>query len=248
MSREVLTSGPQGGIILGCPHPQCRSLFCYHCLRPTNMGEGCHACIFGAPVGYGNFNRFFRRAEPPAPDQSVLPRNYELTPTLCAAQLEEICAGDTLETRCRGCHACLHKSAACNELRHCGLVVCDHCGMAGAEGEKVLIDHWDPRGRAGCPRYDDDRFWRRIGLSTLCDHRCCAEESDCTVPEHVERRRRQDYVRKMTHIDRALESLPVAMRQEVVDAVQNDEARAMILAARGGLEEQVGPQPAQSQS
>ena len=237
-SREVLKNVPPGAVILRCPNLTCTDrLFCYHCLRPVVPGQACEACIFGAPKGMGEFNRHFRRAAPPQPGQTVLPRNNELTPELCAQQLQEICAGDTLEAKCRGCFASLHKSSQCNELRHCGVAVCYHCGASGSEDEPVLIDHWDSRGHRGCPRYDDDRFWKNMGLCTLCGGQECGdtEHGDCTIPTHVERKRRQDYVRKMVHIDAALESLPLSLRQAAFEAVTDPNAKAMIVAARGGV-------------
>lgn len=239
-----LANAQSGTVVVSprCGHPR----FCYHCLDSCTVavnGLNVTACLhclepYRTPRP-GEFNRYFRRPGKTQDDGlSVLMRNVELNPDLCVARLLAIAAEGPLHEVCAGCSAPLHKSEECNDLGHCMIHCCWHCGYTGMEGERLgLIDHWDPAGIHGCPRFDTDSYWAAIECATLCDVSCQSAAHDCTVGAHQARIARADFVRKVAHIDAHFDSLPPAYRAvvrariEQILAADRDAAAASVVYA-----------------
>jgi hypothetical protein len=84
---------------------------------------------------------------------------------------------------CPTCSARLHKTSACNELRHCaGSVVCYACGAMAWPWEKALpSSHWTI-----CPRWDGEDVAARAAGFVCREGACCVNESgECVEPQHV---------------------------------------------------------------
>ena len=178
-----------------------------------------------------SLNRFFVRPHKTLTD-GLYPhmRNYELSVRTCVDQLVQICTDEELSSTCAGCGVRMHKSSECNELSHCGIHRCYHCGMSGFEHESQLIDHYDSE-HGGCPLYDHSSYWKSMGLCTLCDASCQHDHGDCTRPDHAQRRRAQTTIRRLAHVRAALGSLHGTLRNRVLDALHelgNDEVRMIV--------------------
>jgi len=193
--------------------------FCYDCFEDEHImfidhddTLACEACLSnGNTVGRARgINQYFYRPDKKCEDgQPTLMRNSELTPELVVDQLVEMGRGDSLPSKCFNCLYPLHKSAACNELSHCGIKRCYVCGMSGSEHNTFLCDHWSASGNYGCPRWDTDRFWDHLGIKLECHEGDCFSDShDCTEPSHAMAVQQMVHVRRLRHIRAALVSLP----------------------------------------
>ena len=241
-NREVIVSCPRCGSIVPVPQDrlrdsepgtvvfQCCTLhWCFHCFSPVGRSNGdltspsvCIPCIRGQ-VTWTNINRFFIRPQS-CLDEGMLPplmRNYELSLELVLKQIIDMCESDVVDDPCAGCGTKMHRSSECNELSHCGIHRCAHCGMSGFEWETHLIDHFHGEGR--CPLYPSSDFWHRMGLPSLCDHKCQNDSQDCKLPEHRDRIEAQTDVRRLQHIQSAMNSLPKELKDQVVEAMQERE-------------------------
>jgi len=139
---------------------------------------------------------FFR---PPAWRQAsgdFLLYTHELTPELCRDQIVDAATANdddfsSVAVTCPVCTQHLTKTMACNAMAHCGVEICNVCGLftfcssTASSGSSVSpsslqahpyhllyptttthkstlpLSHWDERGLCGCPRWDTDVFWAR---------------------------------------------------------------------------------------
>jgi hypothetical protein len=84
---------------------------------------------------------------------------------------------------CPTCSVRLHKTSACNELRHCkGSVVCYACGAMAYPWEKALpSSHWD-----SCPRWDAEDAAARAAGFQCRDGECATNEAgECVEAHHA---------------------------------------------------------------
>jgi len=225
---DRLRDAEAGTVIVSCT--TCQHSFCYHCLREAH-GE-CEACILGG-VGpcAGNFNRFFIRPGRTMDDpRCPIMRNYELTADVCYTQLKELCeSGENVTLPCLCCGMALHRTTACNELKHCGLVRCNVCGLCGLEHERNLIDHWHQ-----CPRWMTDQYWGDVmwysgrpdiwqNPSLMCrEGECHSDTHDCTCEAHREYREIVANIRMMKCMNTAMQSMPLLLYRQVVHLIQHN--------------------------
>lgn len=214
--------------------------FCFHCLGPISprdmaryhRAQGSLVAVCSCSVDrrprLGNFNRFFTRTRPRKAGEFALLRNIELTPDECARQIEAFCTGDTMPIQCMACLTPLARSAACNEISHCGQVRCWVCGEAGLDFDTRLIDHWDGHGIQGCPRWSDDPFWSHtVHAKERCrEGRCCGGDRDCTVPAHAAFRTEVVGVRRLRRLQRTILSMPQPLRDATMQKICDRNGKA----------------------
>jgi hypothetical protein len=184
-----------------CECPRCTMHFCYHCEDDVGLTDAigrpgmiCNMCtdIHSTPPHPGHVNRCIAA---PCNSTKRFVRNRELTPTYVAEQIVHIAKATIVSIQCRGCGAECCKGDACNELTHCGIRVCWHCGQSGLHREPHMIDHFSTIGFTGCPLYNEDSpYWQSIGVR---------------APNGTaEREREQDCVRRNARICGILRSVP----------------------------------------
>lgn len=239
---------------LGMVCTECNHAFCFHCLEPVSRREAqrmahqphlvlplCRKCVdrplYPAP---GKFNRYFRRLRPAKEGEFVLLRNAELIVDDVVTQLEHFCTGDTMHVPCMKCGCELHRSSACNELCHCGMVRCDVCGMSGLDYDSHLIDHWGSGLMRTCPRWgagSPEEFWQH---TVVTQHRCkegvCHnDDHDCCLKEHEDFRRQVTGVRRLRRLNASMLSLPNPMRHAVANRIAENKGEAAKWLARLSL-------------
>ena len=224
LDHTWLRNAEEGTVIV---HPKCgHEAFCFHCLeRPGSPSDStCTLCLSGyssvCPTN-GAINRFYRVPRKSMADgQRCYARNCDVDVEGCVDQMQRIVDGVFLPASCANCATPMHKTSACNELTHCGLKVCYHCGYTGLPWESSLFDHWDSEGRLGCPRFDNDRFWAEMQCASLCSGTLCGGDAhDCTDPAHRAVIVQQHYVRKLSHLRGLFYSLPPRTADRVKRAV-----------------------------
>ena len=233
LARGALQDREEGLIVFTCP--ACVWKWCYTCfasLGPADDASSqdvvCTDCLNGVP-GPGSLNRYFTR--PGKALEDGLPphmRGFELSVPLCVQQIVRMCTDPDLPEPCAGCGTMMHRASECNELSHCGIHRCFHCGMSGFTHESQLLDHYV---NGGCPLYPDSPFWQSLGLPSLCDSSCQNDHHDCTRADHAERRKAQTMIRRIYHVRAALNSLHEPLRMHVMRAlrgVPNTEVRETV--------------------
>ena len=117
---------------------------------------------------------------------------------------------------CPCCSAPIHKSSACNEMRHCGLCRCNVCGELAPPGQDVLVDHWIGMG-GSCPRFDQHTYWDLFTPEWKCvEGECHDEHRDCCVPAHDEGIGQYHGHRKIRHFLTAVRSLPATHQADFI--------------------------------
>ena len=189
---------------MGVVCTECNHAFCFPCLEPVPRRAArmarqphlvlplCGKCVdrplYPTP---GKFNRYFRRSRPAKEGEFVLLRNSELTVEEVVDQVEDMCTGETMHVPCMKCGCELHRSSACNELCHCGMVRCDVCGMSGLDYDSHLIDHWGSGLGRTCPRWgagSPEEFWQHTVFAP--SHKRC-KEGVCRNDDHIRQRARR---------------------------------------------------------
>ena len=232
---------------MGVVCTECNHAFCFHCLEPVPRREAvrmarqphlvlplCGKCVdrplYPTP---GKFNRYFRRSRPAKEGEFVLLRNSELTVEEVVDQVEDMCTGETMHVPCMKCGCELHRSSACNELCHCGMVRCDVCGMSGLDYDSHLIDHWGSGLGRTCPRWgagSPEEFWQHTVFAP--SHKRCREgvchndDHDCCVKEHEDFRRQVTGVRRLRRLNASMLSLTNPMRHAVANRIAERKGEA----------------------
>jgi hypothetical protein len=152
------------------------------------------------------------------------------------ARLARLAAGPEPFAHCPCCDVALAKTAACNQLHHCGpRAVCNACGAASLpwEGRGLPDSHWAPDepavaqpvaqpavaaaahhltgscGASGCPRWDADDSLRAAGFA--CQEGVCFSACEpCTRPDHAQGRAALHALRRARFLRRLVAEFPAA--------------------------------------
>ena len=95
---------------------------------------------------------------------------------------------ETVSVTCPICLISLYKTTACNSMAHCGVEICNVCGLfTTAIGKHLPEHHWDATGSKGCPRWDQDIFWKRsCHIQYKCEeNKCHTHDMDCKLLDHI---------------------------------------------------------------
>lgn len=158
---------PALGYLHGCPH--CDTQFCVRCERSCCQCKSCE-------VAGSDWSRYIRNSEGKPlrnRDASVSQREQ------IWSRAKQDCGG--AHVGCITCGIRLYKDAQCNEMRHCGSVVCYSCGAAAHPWERALPSyHWDT-----CPRWDHEDS-EAIAGGFACKEGTCYGilPGECILPEH----------------------------------------------------------------
>jgi hypothetical protein len=125
--------------------------------------------------------------------------------------------GSDIFIKCPICKIFVQKSESCNGLSHCHVEVCYSCGEFSDIG-RPLEDHWSAIGRKGCPRFDNDSFWKTHIEDYICIEGICYshELGECTESSHATGLEKYNKFRKKQHMYHCLKSLPPDIRDSVI--------------------------------
>lgn len=207
-------------IHLGCTQTGCTGAStCWNCM---NKGSRCLCTTLPQSMveQYGGaFNRFYR----------PLQRNFELTRETCLANIQHIIRHPKLPLamQCPKCNAYIQKSAACNEMSHCGVKWCFCCGYQSLQNETLLMDHFGKK----CPRYESRHYWREQGASNFqCIEQLCYDEySECTCEIHRKGREEKNIVHRSQWLIQFLQSTPPKLQRWLIVWLQTHAADNLVI-------------------
>lgn len=251
---ERVLEGGIGTVTVACTqNPDCGGSFCYHCKRGlTSFNPFCPKCILtDERENPESFNRYFynpgligtttttvggeqnnvsslgvtpRQFKIDNPFSHLL-KNKDLTIELMVRQIEEILSMERTTPRCSVCGVHLYKSVMCNTLCHCNVEKCYVCGKNSPIGGHLESTHWDSHGRHGCPRYDQDEYWKTLSSQFLCkEGHCYSAEGECTISSHQPGIHCMHRERKIWQVYSMLKSIPLDRQTIVLNRIKNSRA------------------------
>jgi len=244
-------------------NPNCRGAFCYHCRARMPIDASvcasctrargrddpdalnfylCHPSVLNGVRAHAKWDdsplpTADRAVESDGRSDRHLLRNGDITFDMALAQIERVLQSERVAQPCLCCGVPLTKSTQCNALTHCGVQKCFVCGCNTFVGGHLEAHHWDPTGRHGCPRFDDN--WHSAfafpGAPFRCLEGVCYNDvQECSVPEHEAGVRAMHDERRVWHVWGMLLSLPTPMCERVLASLagatpDSDTGRRLLL-------------------
>lgn len=148
---------------------------------------------------------------------SHLVTNREVTLDMALDQIERVLGAERVAQPCFRCGVPLIKSTQCNTLTHCGVQKCFMCGRNSVAGAHLEAHHWDPSGRAGCPRFDTNPYWQSINPPFVCvEGHCYSDTNECAVAGHRRGLDAMHHERRVWHVWAMLNSLPKGLAERLL--------------------------------
>ncbi|MED6334351.1 MAG: hypothetical protein VYE81_03045 [Planctomycetota bacterium] len=218
-ARAPWSDAVEGATVVECE--SCGTPYCFHCLSHTPPPVCVHQCHEGPPTD-NTFSHFICRGN------GGVMRHFEVPPARVLARLEELCAGPPA-ARCPCCTTPMARTVECEQLAHCSVSACNHCGYFSLPGS-AMVDHYGSGASWAdhrCPRYAFSggqltQWWRsRLPAGMMPCRRgaegCTSEDHDCRRPDHARFREWSERVRRRVFVRALMESLPPTLMGSVLD-------------------------------
>lgn len=199
----------------------CDNDICIDCMSSENlMGCVCMSCIYtNEYTNTNSFNYFFYKESGIGGICDYKIKNIDMTKDIALKQLINRFSPDPrveLHIECPICKVSIYKTEQCNGISHCHVEICYSCGKFSDIGVP-LADHWSATGSRGCPRFDQDPFWKTVSDMKCVEGECYGHLiGPCTEQDHLDSILNYQEFRKKQHMYHALKSLLPHVRQSVI--------------------------------